>query len=262
MGLEYLPTFGINLWCKYSSPMGHLGKVHNILRYLEPEPQNDTWMTNSSKQPWTNEQWKKTWFRIPIKQWFRIPIKQPVYNIVETVKGFFWWLQWHLFFVVDKMVTCNWIFCCSAGSSWLAMSFRLEKGLQCVRLHQVHRCFLFSKKIWEVWLEYLGLSPLPVRVTTRIITFLVGNPYKPSFATVTGWGVDPMNTTKNLTSMGWVARGNFDDQQSHGNLWCCFSISASWKFRCVFLSKIIVSWLVNQPPLTYPPRNKGLIRPY
>ena len=25
----------------------------------------------------------------------------------------------------------------------------------------------------------------------RIITFFVGNPYKPSFATVTGWGVDP-----------------------------------------------------------------------
>ena len=28
-------------------------------------------------------------------------------------------------------------------------------------------------------------------VTTRIITFLIGNPYKPSFVTVTGWGVDP-----------------------------------------------------------------------
>ena len=28
----------------------------------------------------------------------------------------------------------------------------------------------------------------PVTVTTRIITFLVGNPYKPSFATVTGLG--------------------------------------------------------------------------
>ena len=27
-----------------------------------------------------------------------------------------------------------------------------------------------------------------------MITFLVGNPYKPSFATVTGWGVDPINT--------------------------------------------------------------------
>ena len=35
-----------------------------------------------------------------------------------------------------------------------------------------------------------GLSPRPVTVTTRIITFLVGDPYKPSFAIVTGWGVD------------------------------------------------------------------------
>ena len=34
-------------------------------------------------------------------------------------------------------------------------------------------------------------TPHPVTVTTRIITFLVGNPYKPSFATVTGWGGDP-----------------------------------------------------------------------
>ena len=38
---------------------------------------------------------------------------------------------------------------------------------------------------------YLRSTPHPVTVTTRIITFLVGNPYKPSFATVTGWGVDP-----------------------------------------------------------------------
>ena len=30
---------------------------------------------------------------------------------------------------------------------------------------------------------YIGLSPCPVTVTTRIIPFLVGNPYKPSFAT-------------------------------------------------------------------------------
>ena len=35
-------------------------------------------------------------------------------------------------------------------------------------------------------------TPHPLTVTTRIITFLVGNPDKPSFATVTGWGVDPM----------------------------------------------------------------------
>ena len=48
-----------------------------------------------------------------------------------------------------------------------------------------------GRKIFGVCWVWFGLSPLPVRVTTRIITFLVGNPYKPSFATVTGWGVDP-----------------------------------------------------------------------
>ena len=37
----------------------------------------------------------------------------------------------------------------------------------------------------------IGLSPLPVTVTTRIITYLVGDPYKPSFATVTGKGDYP-----------------------------------------------------------------------
>ena len=36
--------------------------------------------------------------------------------------------------------------------------------------------------------RFLGLSPLPVRVTTRIITFLVGNPYKPSFPLLLGGG--------------------------------------------------------------------------
>ncbi len=48
-------------------------------------------------------------------------------------------------------------------------------------------------------LAYLRSTPHPVTVTTRIITFLVGNPYKPSFATVTGWGVDPRHISlKNL----------------------------------------------------------------
>ena len=37
---------------------------------------------------------------------------------------------------------------------------------------------------------YAYSTPHPVTVTTRIITFLIGNPYKPSFVTVTGWGVD------------------------------------------------------------------------
>ena len=41
---------------------------------------------------------------------------------------------------------------------------------------------------------YLGTTPHPVTVTTWIIPFLVGNPYKPSFVTVTGWGVDLKHT--------------------------------------------------------------------
>ena len=49
---------------------------------------------------------------------------------------------------------------------------------------------------------YFGLSPLPVRVTTRTITFLVGNPYKPSFATATGWGVDPRYTRVSMEVAG------------------------------------------------------------
>ena len=40
---------------------------------------------------------------------------------------------------------------------------------------------------WSIG-HMLDMAPLTVTVTTRIITFLVGNPYKPSFVTVTGWG--------------------------------------------------------------------------
>ena len=38
---------------------------------------------------------------------------------------------------------------------------------------------------------YLGCGPLTVTVTTRIITFLVGDSYKPSFPTITGKGDNP-----------------------------------------------------------------------
>ena len=41
---------------------------------------------------------------------------------------------------------------------------------------------------------YIGCGPLTVTVTTRIITFLVGDPYKPSFTTVTVRGPHPTYT--------------------------------------------------------------------
>ena len=39
---------------------------------------------------------------------------------------------------------------------------------------------------------YFGLSPFPGIVTTRIISCLVGDSYKPSFATITGKGDNPI----------------------------------------------------------------------
>ena len=58
--------------------------------------------------------------------------------------------------------------------------------------HQLPTEFLLSMKTFHWVIEiFLRSTPHPVTVTTRIISFLVGNPYKPSFATVTGWGVDP-----------------------------------------------------------------------
>ena len=45
---------------------------------------------------------------------------------------------------------------------------------------------------------YFGCGPLPVTVTTRVITNSVGNPYKPSFATVTGRGPHP----RHIITMG------------------------------------------------------------
>ena len=37
-----------------------------------------------------------------------------------------------------------------------------------------------------------GYAPHSVTITTRIIISLVRDPHEPSFATVTGWGVDPI----------------------------------------------------------------------
>ena len=50
---------------------------------------------------------------------------------------------------------------------------------------EIYPLVLLTKKVWVV---DIGLSPLSVTVTTRIITFLVGDPYKPSFPLLLGGG--------------------------------------------------------------------------
>ena len=73
------------------------------------------------------------------------------------------------------------------GSShlWMGQVFSLLTWEGCMTKHLSEQQLQSQKSL------SFRSTPHPVTVTTRIITFLVGNPYKPSFATVTGWGVDP-----------------------------------------------------------------------
>ena len=71
---------------------------------------------------------------------------------------------------------------------YMDISTRLD--IYChISLHAVPKIFV-HKRVLRIMI--IGLSPLPVIVTTRIVVFLVGDPYKPSFATVTGRGDNPM----------------------------------------------------------------------
>ena len=78
----------------------------------------------------------------------------------------------------------------SFAPAFVEMAFGISSWWKWVRIIKCHGIKLYLFLILR--LVYIRSTPHPVTVTTRIITFLVGNPYKPSFATVTGWGVDPM----------------------------------------------------------------------
>ena len=98
------------------------------------------------------------------------------------------------FFVIEKLQTQV-----TMGRTALrrkeAFFFLLGGG--CLRKIFVGRIFISTLKLGKMIqfdVHILGLPPTQdAIVTTRIVTFLVGNPYKPSLATVTGWGVDPIH---------------------------------------------------------------------
>ena len=97
---------------------------------------------------------------------------------------------------------------CCALSMWkwtLQMEFRtilelsqtafISHGIPCLLTKNTILSDLFSSSCpmtWEggLFWVYIGTTPHPVTVTTRIITFLIGDPYEPSFVAVTGRGVD------------------------------------------------------------------------
>ena len=82
-------------------------------------------------------------------------------------------------------------------------TFENHKLTTCAQSKQLSSC-----------LVYLGSTPHRVTVTfIHFDSFLVGNPYKPSFMTVTGWGVDLRYTqivaAPNVSENQVLLRGDF-----------------------------------------------------
>ena len=75
----------------------------------------------------------------------------------------------------------------------------------------LHKPGSFLLKRSLLWVN-VGLSPLPVRVTTRIITFLVGNPYKPSFPLLLGGGTTQGKWTPSNPLRFFLGFGVFGDE--------------------------------------------------
>ena len=73
---------------------------------------------------------------------------------------------------------------------------------------------------WDFCTWWVGLSPFPVRVTTRIITFLVGNPYKPSFPLLLGGGTTQMMGETTLAIKDELEIFDKWDSQIQDKFWC------------------------------------------
>ena len=88
---------------------------------------------------------------------------------------------------------------------------------------------------WILWV-YIGSTPHPVTVTSRIITFLVGDPYRPSFPTVTGWGI----RSKVYSSGVFASRDTYttwkvDDATKHVFMMApYYKIATFWEWRSPF----------------------------
>ena len=75
-------------------------------------------------------------------------------------------------------------------------TFGVETGIKAATVTQNDTLIIKLIKSWnmEHISDILDLPPQPrMPITTRIITFFAGNPYKQSFVTVTGWGVYQTN---------------------------------------------------------------------
>ena len=109
---------------------------------------------------------------------------------------------------------------------------------------------------------YFRYTPHPITVTTRIITFLVGNPYKPSFATVTGWGVDPTYIVYSLGSGSMRKSRQWPfAQPNRQRLEGCLRSTSAWLFKNLVWHLNIALVVVLLPIYIYIPAPSKGCRP-
>ncbi len=108
---------------------------------------------------------------------------------------------------------------------------------------------------------YLGCGPLPVTVTTRIITFLVGDSYKPSFATVTGRGPHPACFATRPSSHFWESQWlpNVFHLGRLMRVAILPAASLSEKWRCNFNIHLDLLKVVGKIYIIYSPKKYGLM---
>ena len=85
---------------------------------------------------------------------------------------------------------------------------------------------------------YIGYGPFPVTVTTRTITFLVGNPDKPLFATVIGKGPHPTYISlkaKTQIETGYVWLMIYDMGSSGDFLTANWGIHYVYIYICIYI---------------------------
>ena len=98
---------------------------------------------------------------------------------------------------------------------------------------------------------WFGWSPCPVTATTRTVIFLVGDPYKPSFATVVRRGDNPIYSIyeKLTSSLNWMCvsklrcwSGNFESESPN--------VIDAWKSFCLIHTLRIMgsqNWWFGDP---------------
>ena len=101
-------------------------------------------------------------------------------------------------------------------------------GVRCVYRGSKQRCGS---------IVHIGCGPLPVTVTTRIMTFLAGDPYKPSFPTVTGRGPHPMYMS--ITHLS-------DNRLVDSCLFIWWFCDLQWIFKWTNVKYVLSSYMLKQ----------------